>query len=76
MYFGNNLPPTKLKAAAFGTQLVCLQRIDNNDNENYFRIEKKSVYTDFVEIDNVGQNVTFFTDSGGNLYAGGIFFIA
>lgn len=72
--FGNILPPTQLKAPAFGTQLVRLQWIENSDNENYFRIEKKSVYTDFVEIGNVGQNVTLFTDSSGNLYAGSTFY--
>jgi len=70
------LPSTRLKAAAFGTQLVRLQWIDNNDIENYFGIDRKSVYTDFVEIGKVEQNMTFFTDRGGNLYAGSTFSIA
>jgi hypothetical protein len=67
---------TPLKAASFGTQLVHLHWIGNSDNENNFRIERKSIYSDFVEIGNLDRDVTFFTDRGGNLYAGGTFSIA
>lgn len=63
-----------LIATAFGTQLVQSEWIDNSDNENFFRIERKSLYTDFIRVGNVGPDVTVFTDSGGNLYAGGTFF--
>lgn len=72
--YGDIFPPTNLKAVAFGTQVVTLEWTDNSDNENYFRIERKSLFSDFTEIGNVGPNVTFFTDFGGNLYAGGTFF--
>ncbi|MFO7524663.1 MAG: fibronectin type III domain-containing protein [Ignavibacteriaceae bacterium] len=67
-------PPSELTATAFGTQLVKLTWNDNSDNETYFRIERNSNLIDFIEIGYVGPNVTVFTDSGGNLYAGGIFF--
>lgn len=74
VFYGGIYSPTMLKATAFGTQLVQLEWIDNSDNENFFRIERKSLYTDFNEVGNVGPDVTVFTDSGGNLYAGGTFF--
>lgn len=72
--YGNVLPPTNLRASAFGTQVVLLEWNDNSDNENIFRIERKSLFSEFTEIGNVGPNMTFFTDFGGNLYAGGTFF--
>jgi len=52
--FGDFHILTQLKAASFGTQLVHLHWIGNSDNENIFRIERKSIYCDFVEIGNVG----------------------
>ncbi len=75
VFFDGIYPPTMLIATAFGTQLVQLEWIDNSDNENFFRIERKSLYTDFIGVGNVGPGVTVFTDSGSNLYAGGTFFI-
>ena len=73
-YNGTINPPGELIATAFGTQLVKLTWTDNSENETYFRIERNSNLNDFFEIGHVGPNVTVFTDSGGNLYAGGTFF--
>lgn len=73
-YNGTINPPSELTATAFGTQLVKLTWTDNSDNETYFRIERNSNLNDFIEIGYVVPNVTVFTDSGGNLYAGGTFF--
>ncbi|MCJ7552705.1 MAG: fibronectin type III domain-containing protein [Ignavibacteriaceae bacterium] len=72
--YGDIYPPTQLIATAFGTQVVALEWIDNSDNENFFRIERKTEFSEFIEITNISPNVTIFTDIGGNLYAGGTFF--
>ena len=72
--YGDIYPPTQLKATALGTQVVALEWIDNSDNENFFRIERKTEFSEFIEITNISPNVTIFTDIGGNLYAGGTFF--
>lgn len=61
-------PPTNLVAQARGTRLVLLSWKDNSQDENYFAIERKSEWGDFVKIATVLKDVTNFRDNTTGLF--------
>lgn len=54
--------PTNLTASLVGSNRIDLSWTDNSDNEDGFKIERRSGMGDFVEIDSVGPNVTTYSD--------------
>ena len=71
---GNLIPPTNLTAFAEGTQIVQLNWIDNSENENYFRIERRTTNGSFSSIGIIDKNKSSFKDSANGLIAGGEYF--
>lgn len=67
---GNLYPPTNLAAEPFGTKLIRLNWKDNSSNENYFKIERKTINGNFRTAGVVPENVNHFTDSLNGLRAG------
>lgn len=61
---GTIIAPTNLSAVAFGSRKIMLSWQDNSDNENYFKIERKTIYSNYEQIGIVPFNVTAFKDSG------------
>jgi len=57
-------PPTNVSAIAVGSRKIILTWKDNSDNENYFSIERRTVYTAFQSIAKVPTNTVAFKDSG------------
>jgi hypothetical protein len=56
--------PSNLSATAVSKTQIDLDWTDNADNETGFKIERsKRVNTDFQQIDTVGQDVTFYSDT-------------
>ncbi len=66
--------PTNLTATATSTNIVKLLWTDNSTNENYFKIERKTSYTNFSSIAIVNRNITEYTDSANGISAGAEFF--
>lgn len=67
----NLAPPTNLTAIATGAKVVKLTWKDNSYNENFIKVERKSVYG--LNFENVGilqSNSTAFTDSNKGLMPG------
>lgn len=62
--------PSNLKATALGTSKVLLTWQDNSNNENYFKIERKTSWTDFQQVGVVPFNTTSFRDSSSGMSAG------
>lgn len=71
---GGIKPPTNLVAVARGKELVRLTWNDNSNNENYFKIERRTTYTNFEAVGFAGANSTAFTDSANGLIAGVTYF--
>ncbi|MFA6025166.1 MAG: fibronectin type III domain-containing protein [Ignavibacteriaceae bacterium] len=61
---GTIAAPTNISAVAYGSRRIVLTWQDNSDNENFFRIERKTFYTEYQSIGVVPQNTTTFNDSG------------
>ncbi len=57
------LPPTNLTAAQGTGSTVNLTWIDNSNNENYFKIERRNTWNNFSEILRVDKNTTQYTDN-------------
>lgn len=56
--------PTNLVATALSATEVKLEWVDNSNNEDGFKIERKKEGEDWAEIATVGANVTTYTDTG------------
>jgi len=56
--------PTNIIATAYGSRKIVLTWQDNSDNENFFRIERKTLFSEYQSIGIVPANVTTFKDSG------------
>lgn len=56
--------PTNLVATALSATEVKLDWVDNSNNEDGFKIERKKEGEDWAEIATVGANVTTYTDTG------------
>ena len=56
--------PTNLLAVAYGSRRIVITWQDNSDNENFFRIERKTIFTQYQSIGLVPANVITFNDSG------------
>ena len=56
--------PTKIAATAYGSRKIVVTWQDNSDNENFFRIERKTLYTEYQFIGIVPSNISTFKDSG------------
>jgi hypothetical protein len=67
---GSVIAPSNLKATALGTSKVLLTWQDNSNNENYFRIERKTSWSDFQQVGVVPFNTTSFRDSSSGLSTG------
>ncbi|PIP77530.1 MAG: hypothetical protein COW85_08520 [Ignavibacteria bacterium CG22_combo_CG10-13_8_21_14_all_37_15] len=61
---GTILAPTNVSAVALGSRKIFLNWQDNSDNENYFKIERKTLYSNYEQIGILPFNVTSFKDSG------------
>lgn len=58
------LAPTLTYGWAASSKSIILIWKDNSSNENYFSIERKTIYTDYSRIGVVVRNSTTFKDSG------------
>lgn len=56
--------PTNISAVALGSRKIVLSWQDNSDNENYFKIERKTLYSNYEQIGILPFNITAFKDSG------------
>lgn len=56
--------PTNVSAVAFGSRKIVLNWQDNSNNENYFKIERKTLYSNYEQIGILPFNITTFKDSG------------
>lgn len=56
--------PTNLVATALSATEVRLEWVDNSNNEEGFKIERKKEGEDWAEIATVGANITTYTDTG------------
>jgi hypothetical protein len=56
--------PSNLTATAVSTSQINLSWTDNSNNEEGFRIERKTGAQDFSEIAQVGPNTTSYSDTG------------
>ena len=56
--------PTNLTAKAVSNSRIDLSWKDNSDNENGFKVERRTATGSYVEIAAVGPNVTTFSDTG------------
>ncbi|MBZ0199443.1 MAG: fibronectin type III domain-containing protein, partial [Ignavibacteriaceae bacterium] len=63
----NIVAPSNLTATAVEPSLVKLTWRDNSSNENYFGVERRTSYSNFVTVGYTGMNVTSFTDSANGL---------
>lgn len=61
---GTIVAPTNVSAVAFGSRKIVLNWQDNSDNENYFKIERKTLYSNYEQIGILPFNITTFKDSG------------
>jgi fibronectin type 3 domain-containing protein len=61
---GTIVAPTNVSAVAFGSRKIVLNWQDNSDNENYFKIERKTLYSNYEQIGILPFNKTTFKDSG------------
>ena len=61
---GTILAPTNVSAVALGSRKIVLSWQDNSDNENYFKIERKTLYSNYEQIGILPFNITTFKDSG------------
>ncbi|NWF50731.1 MAG: fibronectin type III domain-containing protein [Ignavibacteriaceae bacterium] len=67
---GSLIPPTGLTATALGTQVVYLKWSDNSADENLFKIERRTVWTEYKVVGVTGPNISEFTDSANGLQRG------
>lgn len=58
-------PPDLWSGYAESSKSIVLTWIDNSNNENYFSIERKGLYTNFAKVGAVTRNTTSFRDSIG-----------
>lgn len=56
--------PTNVSVMAMGTRKIVITWQDNSYNENYFKVERKTLYNNYEQIGIVPVNITTFTDSG------------
>jgi len=61
---GTIVAPTNLSAIVYGARKIVIKWQDNSDNENYFKVERKTLYTEYQSIGIVPINTTTFIDSG------------
>lgn len=57
-------PPSNLEAIATSSSRIDLSWQDNSDNETGFKIERGPDGENFSEIDEVGENITTYSDTG------------
>jgi len=57
-------PPTNLRVVTTSSAQIQLAWSDNSSTEQNYLIERRTYNSDFVQIDQVGQNVSTYTNSG------------
>lgn len=63
----NIVAPSNLSVTAIEPSIVKLTWRDNSSNENYFGVERRTTFSNFITVGFVGANVTSFTDSANGL---------
>ena len=59
-------PPTNLRVVSTSGTQIQLAWSDNSSTEQSYLIERRTLNTDFVQVGQVGQNTSTFTDTGLN----------
>jgi subtilisin family serine protease len=59
-------PPTNLRMVSISSTQIQLAWSDNSSTEQSYLIERRTLNTDFVQVGQVGQNTSTFTDTGLN----------
>lgn len=64
---GSVIPPSNLIGTAFGTTKILLTWQDNSNNENYFKVERRTSVSSFQTVGFVPVDQNYFRDSGTGL---------
>jgi hypothetical protein len=64
---GSVIPPSNLVGTPFGTSKILLTWQDNSENENYFKIERRTASTLFQSVGFVSVDQNYYRDSGTGL---------
>jgi hypothetical protein len=64
---GSVIPPSNLIGTPIGTSKILLTWQDNSENENYFKIERRTAATSFQSVGFVSVDQNYYRDSGTGL---------
>jgi hypothetical protein len=64
---GSVIPPSNLTGTPLGTTKILLTWQDNSENENYFKIERRTAVTSFQSVGFVSVDQNYYRDSGTGL---------